>query len=160
MTIRRVSIVLLLAWAACVAGCSHYVNIPPQRGDFAFHDPNSRAARSVMLVALQKAMEDRPMEGPFQVILPVGTMKDTYARILPQLGVQAMWASDGRTRDMPIVKIDQVLIRGTHAEIDVIRPVLADDGSAGRELVTVSLLYDPVSKWYATRLKEWRRETE
>ena len=158
MTIRRMSASLLLAWAVCLAGCSHYVNIPPQKGDFAFHDPNNKTACSVMLVGLQKALEDRPMEGPFQVMLPVGTVADTYARILPQLGVQAMWSSDGRTRDMPIVKIDQVLIRGTRAEVDVIRPALTDDGGAGRQLVTVSLLYDPVSKWYATRLKEWRRE--
>ena len=156
MTTKYMSMTLLLILAACTAGCGHYVNIPPQQGDFAFHNPNRKAPSIVMLLALQRVLEDQPIEGEFQVVMPVGTTPQTYATILPQLGENAMWASDNQARQIPMLKVDQIRIRTTHAEVDVIRPYDAGETALARQLVTVYLRYDPVSKWYVTRVKQWR----
>ena len=156
MTTKCVPIILLLILAACIAGCGHYVNIPPQQGDFAFHNPNRKAPSVVMLLALQKVLEDQPIQGQFQVIMPVGTTPQTYATILPQLGENAMWSSDGQARQIPMVMVDQIRIRTTHAQVDVIRPYEAGKTALARQLVTVYLKYDPISKWYVTRMKQWR----
>jgi len=156
MATKRISMILLLALAACLAGCGHYVNIPPQQGDFAFHNPNRKAPSTVMLLALQRVLEDQPIEGQFQVIMPLGTTPQTYAAILPQLGENAMWASDNQVKQLPLLTVDQIRIRTTHAEVDVIRPYAAGKTDSARQLVTVYLRYDPISKWYATRIKQWR----
>jgi len=150
-------IVPLMALAAVLlAGCASYVNIPPMEGDTAFHDPNTKVVRSVMGGALAYVMEQRPIERSYQVILPVGTTPMTYAELLSRLGDNAMWSSDGVTKDVPIVAVSQVRVRGTSAEVDVVRPTFSNDLKQSGQTVTVSLKYDPMGGWVANHIKEWR----
>jgi hypothetical protein len=86
----------------------------------------------------------------------MGTSDETYAEILPQLGDNAMWASDRRTQGLPIVAISQIRIRGASAEVDVVRPSFPQAGQPSEQTVTVSLKYTPIDSWYAVRLREWR----
>ena len=156
MTTRRI-LAILLACSAGLVGCTHYVNIPRLEGDLAYHDPNAKAPRMVMHRALEKVLELRPLDEPFQVMLPLGTVPETYAQMLPDLSPHAMWSSDGRTKDVPIVRVSEVRIRGSRAEVDVVLPIYAGDGPALAQMVTAHLRYDPVSKWYVVRTQEWRR---
>ncbi len=109
-----------------------------------------------MLRSLEYVLAERPLSQPFQVMLPAGTSDEVYAEILPQLGDNAMWASDGQTRGVPIVAIAQIRIRGTSAEVDVVRPSFPQAGQPSEQTVTVSLNYNPIDSWYAVRLREWR----
>ena len=156
----RCTFVILLAWTVCVAGCAHYVNIPAQKGDLAYHDPNAKIPRAVMLLALQKVLELRPIEDSFQVVLPVGAVPATYAHILPRISERAMWSSDGRTKDLPLVCVTQVHVRGTRADVDVALPIFAGDAPAVAQITTVHLRYEPMSKWYVVRVREWRHSAE
>jgi hypothetical protein len=145
-----------LTLVACARVPSPYVNIPSQKGDVAMHDPNRRGVRLVMLRSLEYVLAERPLDQPFQVMLPTGTSAQAYAEILPQLNDNAMWASDGQTRGLPIVAVTQVRIRGTSAEVDVVRPSFPQADQPSAQTVTVHLNYNPVDSWYAVRLREWR----
>ena len=145
-----------LTLTACARIPSAYVNIPAQKGDTALHDPNRRGVRLVMLRSLEYVLTERPPNQPFQVMLPIGTSDEAYAGILAQLGDNAMWASDGQTRGLPIVAIAQIRIRGSSAEVDVVRPSFPQAGQSSEQTVTVSLNYNPIDSWYAVRLREWR----
>ena len=158
MTTMRKS-TIIMAWAACLAGCAQYVNIPPQKGDMAYHDPNSKHCRQVMLAALQRVVELRPINESFQIMLPVGTVPATYGLILPQVSEQAMWSSDGRTKDIPVVAVTQVRIRGRRAEVDVARPAYSGEAPGVAQITTAYLQYQALAKtsnWYVTRVREWR----
>jgi hypothetical protein len=149
--------VACLACTAWLVGCAHYVNIPSQQGDMAYHDPNAKAPRAVMQAALQKALELRPMDAPFQVMLPIGTVPTTYATMLARVSAHAMWSSDGRSKDLPIVRVDQVRIRGRQAEVDIVMPIYPGDTAAVAQMITVVLRLEAMSKWYVVRVNEWRR---
>ncbi len=147
---------LILITAVLAAGCAPIVNIPAQEGDTAMHDPNNGNVQLIMLRALQAAVADRPIEGPFQVILPEGTLPKSYAAMLPQLGENAMWSSDSESGAVPIVAVTQVRIRGLSSEVDVVRPQFPGNAEPSEQTVTVSLKLEPIGGWYVTRMKEWR----
>ncbi len=147
----------------CVAvlmlvGCAPMtiVNIPPQQGDTAMHSPNSRGVRTIMRHALQAVLADRPIEKAFQVLLPANTDATVYADMLPQLGKNAMWSSDGKTKGLPIVAVTQVRIRGLNAQVDVVRPQYPEQKQPSEQTVTVTLKFSPFDGWYVIDLKEWR----
>lgn len=144
--------------AAALVGCTSntIVNIPPQVGDTAFHNPGSAGVKQIMLTALRAVLVDRPITQPFQVILPEKTPAKVYAELLPQLGQNAMWSSDGQTKGLPIVAVVQIRIRGLYAEVDMVRPQFPDQREPSEQTVTASLKFTPIDGWYVKRLKEWR----
>jgi len=88
------------------------------------------------------------------VILPVNTDAQVYADMLPQLGQNAMWSSDGQTKGLPIVAVTQVRIRGLNAQIDIVRPQYPNQQQPSEQTVTVSLKFSPIDSWYVTGIKQ------
>lgn len=159
MIARVVFLIGALAWlGGCATGS--YVNIPPQKGDMALHDPNTRSVRAVVVEAINKSLEDRPIKQTFQVVLPAGTKPETYAHVLPKISEYAMWSSVGEATGVPQMVVQQIRIRSFEAEVDLLRPIYLDSPQASRQTVTVYLQFEPMAGWYATRLKEWRSTEE
>lgn len=148
---KHLAIALLVA-AAGLTGCKTYVNIPPQAGDIASHDANSKTVRDVMVTAAAAAMAERSIEGPYQVVLPEGTSALTYAAVAARLGDQASYNMDGPSPETPVLEVQQVRIRAAVAEVDLARPV----GPDRSELVTAYLDWSPAGGWAADRLRVWR----
>jgi hypothetical protein len=147
--------------ALCLAllsggACTPYVNIPPNEGDVASHDPNRETVQDVIVAATRAALAENPIEQPFHVVLPPGTLPLTYDQTLPKISPHAVWASQGVPEGEPFMEIRQVRIRGSNAEVDIIRPFTVADPEGYRQVVTVTLKWDPVAKWQAERLRAWR----
>ncbi len=145
-----------------VAGCAPIVNIPPQKSDVATHDPNNIAVKQIMLRSLQSVLADQPIREPFQVVLPHGTLAESYAAMLPRLSTDARWAGDRGAVYLPMLAITQLRIRGLDAEVDMVRPQNLTEKTQRAQLVTASLKFEPIGGWYVTRLRLWdvRREPD
>lgn len=156
------SVVMLAGLFAAVAlsGCATWVNIPPHAGDAASHDPNEETVLHVEVAALRAALADKPADQDVQIILPPGTLPLTYDTILPRISATAMWSSRGTPEGMTVVEVKEIRIRGSQAAVDIIRPWDFQEPDAGRQLVTVDLDWDPVSKWQAERVVSWHTSVE
>lgn len=140
-----------------LAACSPYVNIPGQRGDtLATHNPNSKYIQEAIIAGLKAVITYRPVDGNYQIILPDGTDPATYAALLPQLGDQAMWSSDGVRQDIPVYEVKGIRIRGADGEIDIARPAAGLPEGRTEQLVTVDLKYYVPGGWGHTRLRVWK----
>lgn len=151
----------IITFTLGLSACAPYVNIPGQRGDtLATHNPNSKTIQEAVVAALKAVITYRPVEGNYQVILPEGTDPATYAALLPQLGDQAMWSSDGTRQDLPIYEVKGVRIRGYDGDVDIVRPAKGLADGRTRQLVTVDLKYYIPGGWGHTRLRVWKADVE
>jgi hypothetical protein len=155
------ALVALLIITVGLSACTPYVNIPGQRGDtLATHNPNSKSIQEAVVTALKAVITYRPVDGNYQVILPQGTDPQTYAKLLPQLGDQAMWSSDGMPQDLPIYEVKAIRIRGADGEVDIARPATGMPDGRTRQLVTVDLKYYVPGGWGHTRIRVWKASVE
>jgi len=173
---RRMAALAMVGVAVAQTGCGIYTNIPPQAGDhLAQHSPNRSEVQNVMVEALNATLDQRPIRGTFQVILPSTADAMTYATLLPRLGDDAMWSSDGRRGDVPVLEVKQVRVRGTSAAVDIIRPTAAALATTPaphypgltsptpprmEELVTVQLRRYLGAGWGATRVYAWNADVD
>lgn len=145
--------VLLIMACLLTAGCQTYINIPPQEGDAANHDPNGKSAREVMVLAIRAALDDARITGPVQVMLPGHTNKLTYAHVVSAVGDQAISPHEEDVQSVVgVVFAKGVRVRGTRGEVDVIRPI----GDGIDQLVTVYMTWRPVSNWSVDSVHAWR----
>jgi hypothetical protein len=166
MTHYGALVLLVLFAAACLGGCATYVNIPPQVGDVAQHDPNLETVLKVELQALRALEEDRPPAKTYRVVLPPGTSTQSYDAIVPQVSTLAIWtgavaatqpaSGGGGTEDGGTVEIRQVRIRGGFAQADIVRPADAAQPNGPQQLATVSLKWDMIVGWHVNRVRIWR----
>lgn len=155
------ALVALLTISLGLIACTPYVNIPGQRGDtLATHNPNSKNIQQAVIAALKAVITYRQVNGNYQVILPQGTDPATYAALLPQLGDQAMWSSDGVRQDVPVYEVKGIRIRGADGEIDIARPAAGLPEGRTLQLVTVDLKYYVPGGWGHTRLRVWKASVE
>ena len=142
--------------AAALAGCATYVNIPPQAGDLARHDPNLENVFHVQKQAMQAVLDDQAPQGPYQLILPDDTKPTTYDALAAQLEPQADWSSEGPMERHVQIHVSKVRIRSWRAQVDIVRPsdLAILDGPA--QLVTVYLKWDPLAGWHVRRFQPWR----
>ena len=153
--IRAMATLLILTVA--MTACTPYVNIPGQRGDtLASHNPNSNYIQDAIISSLKAVTTYRPVDGQYQIILPEGTDAQTYAKLLPQLGDQAMWSSDGIRQEVPIYEVKGIRIRGADGEVDIVRPASGASVDPNRQLVTVKLKYYVPGGWGHTRILIWK----
>ena len=154
-TMKNMTVVLsLAALMLSLAACQPYVNIPPQEADTASHDPNGKAVREVLSLAITAAIEDAGITSPVQVMLPPNTNKLTYAAVLDGIGDQAVSPFDDEMSQQTqgVVSAKGVRIRAARAEVDVARPV----GDGVNQLVTVYLKWEVLGGWRAQRVHVWR----
>jgi hypothetical protein len=149
-----------VAAALALSACATWVNIPPREGDAAIHDPNEETVLGVEIAAVRAAIADKPGDQGVQVILPPGTLPLTYDTILPRISPRAVWSSRGEQEGIPVVEVRELRIRGSEAQVDVIRPWDFNAADAGRQVATVYLSWDPVSQWQADRVVGWHISVE
>ena len=154
MHVQTKTSILLLS--ATMTACATYVNIPPQSGDVATHNPNLTTVRTVQEKALQAVLNATTSMRPVQVILPVGVTSETYKTISSKLDPQASWSEEEDTLpDHWPIRVSQVRVRGWLAQVDVARPTDPGQDTSPGQLVTVYLKWDPVTGWYVQRLRPW-----
>lgn len=146
--------------AVCIGtGCATYVNIPPQPGDVARHDPNDLSIVQAMGEALNAAVVDQPIQGRYAIVLPEGVSADSYKVVAARLGEAAVWPGDVERPDIPLVEVKEVRIRGLSAQVDIVRPTSPTVGAPG-QVVTVYLQQNPVTGWHVEQVRIWRANVQ
>ncbi|MEX0776669.1 MAG: hypothetical protein WD042_13280 [Phycisphaeraceae bacterium] len=149
-------IVAIVVAALTLTGCATYVNIPAQERDVALHQPTYDVVTDVIAASFAAVLADRPIDGPYRIVMPAGTLASQYAQVGAALGPQATWSLQGGDQALPTLDARQVRIRGFDAEVDVLRPVDATQPAGFQQLVTVYLHDDLMDDWKAVNLRAWR----
>ncbi|MEM8739240.1 MAG: hypothetical protein AAGG38_12310 [Planctomycetota bacterium] len=178
----RLLAVLIVPGILALSACSSrtflptYINIPPENGDWAFNNPNSKDVQQIQVVAIQKSLRHEPLDSPYELRLPENSRATTYALITRELGSDAVippevpavaFNEDGkpippdpdapplpqpeRLGDFPTLEVRAIRIRAGDGQVDLVRP-----STTGRRLSTVYLDYQPGFGWSADRVRAWR----
>lgn len=151
--------VLLLAWVVA-SGCTTYVNIPGQLGDFARHNPNDLAVRAVLAESLTAIAEAYPVEDQFAILLPDTTTAETYHAVTKKTNKQAVWPGNKDRADLPILEVKQVRIRRQDAWVDIVRTLHSNSEQMEEMIVTVELKWHPLQGWLTQRVRPWNLTME
>ncbi|MBB6430838.1 hypothetical protein [Algisphaera agarilytica] len=166
----------MLLVAMLATGCSVYTNIPPENGDWASNNPNTKPVIEVSVASIQKTLENEPFNSPYYVALPPRTTPETYAIVVNALGDDAIIPTNVPVVELdekgkpiksetelevinepavigefPSVEVRAVYIRGADAKVDVVRP-----SNSGRRLSTVDLVWEAGFGWSAVSIRAWR----
>lgn len=148
----RILPLLLVAMMLSACGGPTYVNIPPQKGDLARHDPNSDVVREVIAEAVRGLMLEQPVTTPVAIVLPEGSSVLSHADVARRVGEGAVSPYDPEVEPAATVEAREIRIRGKTAAVDVIAP-----GRGGiSHLTTVHLEWAPFGGWKAERIRTWR----
>ena len=156
MVSTRILKVLSVLVLAVLSGCTVYSNIPAQAGDVATNTPNDGVVRRVIVRAVKSVVDHEGLKGEYTVVLPAGATAATYEAVLPKIGHGAVWTSDDSDLVFPVLRVKQVRIRGSTAEVDIERPADLKESESPSVLVTARLKWDLFTGWYATTLRIWR----
>lgn len=140
---------MLICFVSLTVGCAEWVNIPPIPGGAARNDPNLSDVMDVEAEALAVVMQKLPSDGPTRVILPKGSTKFTYARVLNKVGRSTVMPDENAPTTLDV---QTVRIRTIKAWVDIQRT----SESRIPQLLTVHLKHDLVSGWYLERMRVWR----
>ncbi len=140
-----------------IAGCeSTYVNIPPQEGDIADHDPNADNVREVMIVAVREVASEMPAGDGYRILLPAGSNYVTYDDVAGGSDLVISPKTANRMADqLPPIQVAQVRIRGWRSEVDVIRPFPPLQPEADPQLVTVRMGWRAGAGWQVRHVLPW-----
>lgn len=157
MQTTRVFPVTVLILAAALVGCQGpaYVNIPPQKGDVASHNPNGRTVRAVVVAVIDAVIQQTPLDGPVALGLPEGAEMLTYEAVADLVAsevVPAPPADEAEAGTMARLSVTQVRVRGNRAEVDAVRAAPGAD----EQLVTATASWDPFGGWHVERIRPWR----
>jgi hypothetical protein len=148
--LRRLILCLIAAFLLTACNPYAYVNVPPQQGDLATHDPNQQMVRDVEVEALRKLLADRPLQPPIALELPTGTTELTTSDVARRAGEGVTPIHEAPDADSR-VQVTQVRIRGLRSEVDVLYPTLA----GLPQLLTVYMSYTPINNWRVDRIADW-----
>ncbi|MAE67130.1 MAG: hypothetical protein CMJ18_22955 [Phycisphaeraceae bacterium] len=138
-----------------VAGCAPYVNIPPQAGDLANHNPNNRNVLNVESKAVRAVAEDFGLAEPFAVEPLADTTAHNHLTLMPRIGELA---TAENVEGLATISVRKVYIRGAKANVSMVyTPARAEEG---RRFVTVDLRREAFRGWTANLVKAWRFEVE
>ncbi len=142
---------LIVPVLALLTGCTTYINIPPQPGDLAVHNPNNGTVREVESTGLAAVLAGRSAGQRLGVKLPEGTDAETYKRIITPLGDKVY--QDEAVQPKAFAEVRRVAVRGRYAEVDIVMP---EPTSQVPQLYTAYLAWEPGRGWYSQRVKHWR----
>ena len=151
MKMRVMTVVAACVW---LGGCAAYVNIPPQAGDIAVHDPNRDNVRGAVTAALAYAVGGS--DSAVYIQLPAASNAETYNRMLPAVSPSAVWSPDPPEEGQAVFDVRQVRIRGWKAEVDIIQPEDMADPGGLQQVVTYYLRQAPFGDWSVQRRRIWR----
>jgi len=149
--------VLLLALGLVLAGCRgpSYVNIPAEKGDLAFNNPNGRTVRAVVAAAVDGVIVQTPLDGPVALGLPPKAEVLTYESIADHVESNVVPFPEGEEAAAPTsatLTVTQVRVRGHKGEVDAVRA----QAGGPEQLVTVYTAWDAFGGWRVTRIRPWR----
>ncbi len=149
---RTITSLTALSWMLLLAGCNPYtyVNVPPQAGDVALHDPNQKLVRNVEVEAVRSLLLQRPLNPPVSLQLPTGTSELTLTDVARRCGEGVQPAQDDQEA-ASLIQITQVRIRGINAQVDVMYPTV----TGMSQLLTVYMNYQPINGWQTDRIVDW-----
>ncbi len=134
--------VILLALAA-VPGCVGYGNYPPVKGDLAGHDTNSATMVEVMAASLNWTARRYAVDGAWAVSFPEPTTRERARQILDRVDDPDVSLLTEKTQNLPVYAIGRIIVRGSEAEVDLHRSVIAmgpgPDGVYPHQAVTLRL---------------------
>ncbi len=157
--IKNSVLCLTVGASALMSGCLGYVNIPPQKGDIAVHNPNMVTVRHVLAEALNQMVQAYPFEGRFAVLLPEDTTSDTYEQVVPKVSKKAVWPGNPERDEIPVLEVKRIRIRGQDAQVDIVRPLHGDQKDVS-QVVTATLKWHPLQGWVTQRLRAWELSTD
>jgi hypothetical protein len=183
MNIRTLSAIGLTALLLTGFGCAtYYVNIPPQAGDIANHDPNHKTVLEVETVAIKAVVDKWRLKQPFTVKALADTEPRFYFEMMPR--ISRKYAMADQIEGTLMIEVRQLYIRGSSARVDLVRsisgpvpgrppqPMTADvpgGAEAGADpeqdftrptVVTVELHQAAFGGWTAKRIKPWNAPVE
>lgn len=148
---------------AAVAGCVGYTTYPPADGQLASDDISGPPADEIMTEALVWVIDRNPPigSGPAVINLPEGVRDRAYrviaSRVDARTPIEVLPMSAG-LEVAPTYHITRLWVRGTEAEVDVIRPVeelgASPTGHPIVQAVTVHLR-GGLSSWRVERARPW-----
>ena len=158
--LNKIKLMLMAGLAGSLVGCATYVNIPPQPGDMAWHDPNHPTVQMVVSEALQAVAAHQQKEGRIAILLPDGTLAKNYSKTASQIRNETVWPGNPQRSEQPLLQVKAIRIRGTKAAVDVIHNANPQAPDTKDQLITVDLAWDVVEGWSAQRLKLWRTDAQ
>lgn len=143
-----------------LVGCATYVNIPPQPGDMAWHDPNHPTVQTVVSEALQAVATHQEKDGKIAILLPDGTLAKNYSKTVAQIHNETVWPGHPQRSEQPLLHVKEIRIRGSRAAVDVVHNNGPQTPQAEDQLITVDLAWNVAEGWSAQRLKLWRTQAQ
>jgi hypothetical protein len=164
----RVGVLIGLVAMAGSVGCSSgFATYPPPAGEAGEGNPNGFAVMTAMSAGLRSVIERYPppaelvpadagtLERPARIALNLlpGVRSEVAERTAERVGMASAPLFEG-TADLPTYHVKRVQLRGTRAEVDVIRPLVTRRGARTTQMVTVELRSE-LGGYEFVRLREW-----
>lgn len=157
---RLFAFCLTLLCLTGLLGCRgpSYVNIPADSGDVAFHTPNGRTVRAVVVKAVDAIVQQTPLEGPVALSLPEGAEALTYESIANEADANIVPAApdDPGAQTTATLAVTEVRVRGHHAQVDAVRARVG----GSEQLVTAHLSWSAFDGWGVDRIRAWKIPVE
>ncbi|MBX3321607.1 MAG: hypothetical protein KF757_01315 [Phycisphaeraceae bacterium] len=156
----RTSFWMLCVISACavVSGCVSYSTYPEVKG-LAPSNPNFIHVKPIVRESIKEIITQFHQDefGTFAVNLPKGMTLEAQYSILDALDDRARLLTS-QTLDRPIYHVGRIWVRGTHAKVDIVRPIL-ELGPSPSDVVTYQgmtvWLEGGVYPWGVTRVQPW-----
>lgn len=151
--------VVVAGASAAMCGCFGYHAWPPEPGVARVGDPNATPMDEVMVQALSWTIERYPPgpDQPVAINLPEGVKPEVYRWIAGRVGPNVAPLS-AQTMDRPVFHVARIRVRGTEADIDIVRPVIGAGQGASGEPVYQGLtltLRGGLRPWRVVHRREW-----
>lgn len=156
---RVASVILSVCPLLLLTGCVGYTTYPPADWQTASGDISGPPADELMTESLRHVIDRYPPGGvgTIAINLPEGVHDRAYGVIARRVGPDVVPMAPG-LESMPTYHVTRIWVRGTRAEVDVLRPVgelgPSPSGEPIIQAVTVQL-EGGLSRWRVMRVRPW-----
>ncbi len=109
--------------AMTISACAPVATYPDRGDRIVSTDPNLSPMPAVVAEALAHCVLFYPVEGPYIINPPQGQSRKTAIWIRSRLGDDDAYIVERDNTHLPVYHVDDVIIRGKHAEVEVLCPV-------------------------------------
>ncbi|USO00125.1 MAG: hypothetical protein H6810_05535 [Phycisphaeraceae bacterium] len=144
---------------ALLTGCVGYTTYPPADWQLASDSISGPPADELMTVSLRYVIDRYPPAGGGTIVvnLPEGVNDRAYGVIASRVGGDVVPMARG-LEGLPTYHVTRIWVRGTKAEVDVLRPVGELGASpTGRPIIQAMTvrLEGGVREWHVVRTRPW-----
>lgn len=158
--VRLVALSLLACSVAGMTSCMSYYTWPPVRGQTALSNPNIHGVDDVMSTSMKWLTTRFPPAGHDGLIalnLPQGLAPSLHEHVAESVGPRTVPLTRANA-NLPVYHVKFIEIRGSKAEVQVLRPVLeAGPTTIGEPMTQGYTLYleGGLHNWRVERWREW-----